>query len=323
MTDLMHGLIQVKDPLTLFAFISLVFLVAFRTKKVPELFFDIAKEKLTRERFYQLIHRFMVYGFTAFALLCASAIAGQVLALKTQAKPITLDDLRAELARSKVSDSQKDSALDSYSKGIAYIQQHDFDTAIASLQNSISQVPTLAAEYTLAYLYQKKGDAENTKVHAANAHSSAAKTGESLGELRIERLTSSSGGSAATGTGGWVGDKKPLPDGGKTPEEASWISPGMYVLNSNLSYNEYRYYKIRLKKGQTLVVEMKTSDTGNYAGASIYDADAVVKNENRIVASRSTIATTRWSVPADTVSYVAIGGYFGASANSFYHISIE
>jgi len=319
----MHGLIQVKDPLTLFAFISLVFLVAFRTKRVPELFFNIAKEKLTKERFYRLIHRFMLYGFTAFALLCASAIAGQLLALKTQAKPITLDDLRSELARSKASDSQKDSALTSYSDGIAYIQQHDFDKAIQSLQNSIQQVPTLAAHYTLAYLYQKKGDVENAKTHAVAAQSIAARNDDSLGQLRIQRLTSSPGGSAPTNAEGWLGDKKPLPDGGKRFEDASWISPGLYVLNTGLGANDFRYYKIRLKEGQTLVVDMKSTDTAFDAGASIYDGDTVLKRWDVIPGSRSDLRTVKWSVPTDTVLYVSIGGLAGASANTFYRISVE
>ena len=87
MTDLIRALSQVKTPLSLFAFVSLVFLVAFRTKRVPELFFGLAREKLTKERFAQLLHRFMLFAFTAFVLLCVMAVAGQVLALKTQPAP--------------------------------------------------------------------------------------------------------------------------------------------------------------------------------------------------------------------------------------------
>ena len=39
MTELIKGLAHVRDGLTLIAFLCLVLLVAFRTKKVPELFF--------------------------------------------------------------------------------------------------------------------------------------------------------------------------------------------------------------------------------------------------------------------------------------------
>lgn len=323
MVDLMRALIQVKDPLTLFAFVSLVFLAAFRTKKVPELFFTLAKEKLTKERFSQLLHRFMLYGFTAFVLLCGSAVAGQLLALKTQSKPITLDDLRAELKNINVPDAQKQTALTSYSEGVAFIQQHDFDKAIQSLQNSISQVPTLAAQYTLAFLYQKKGDTQNAKTHAAAAQSIATLNGDRIGELRVQQLAFSPGGSAAAENPSMVGAKAPLPDGGKTPEEATWISPGLYVLNSQLRGSDYRYYKIRVKGGQTLVVDMKTSDTGTYAGASIYDANALVKAGDNLVGTRSDLRTTKWEAPADTVLYVSIGSEYGASANTFYRISIQ
>jgi tetratricopeptide (TPR) repeat protein len=322
MADLMRALIQVKDPLTLFAFVSLVFLVAFRTKKVPELFFGLAKEKLTKERFSQLLHRFMLYGFVAFVLLCASAVTGQVLALKTQAKPITLDDLRSELKNINLPDAQKQTALHAYSEGIVYIQQRDFDRAIQSLQNSIGQVPTLSAQYTLAYLYQKKGDTENAKTHAAAAQSIANLNGDSLAQVRLQQLAASPGGSAAQKSS-MVGDKSPLPEGGKTPEDAPWISPGLYVLNSQLGSDVYWYYKMRVKVGETVVVDFKTSDTGIYAGASIYDANAVLKASGRLVASRSELSTIRWGPPADTVLYISIGSSFGANATTLYRISIQ
>jgi hypothetical protein len=45
MTDLIRALIQIKTPLSLFAFVSLIFLMALRTRRVPELFFELAKEK--------------------------------------------------------------------------------------------------------------------------------------------------------------------------------------------------------------------------------------------------------------------------------------
>ena len=40
MTDLIRALIQIKTPLSLFAFVSLVFLIAFLAKRVPELSSD-------------------------------------------------------------------------------------------------------------------------------------------------------------------------------------------------------------------------------------------------------------------------------------------
>jgi len=55
MTELVKGLIQVRDALTLIAFLSLVLLVAFRTPKVPELFFGLVRDKLTRQEFSHMI----------------------------------------------------------------------------------------------------------------------------------------------------------------------------------------------------------------------------------------------------------------------------
>ncbi len=61
MVDLIRALIQVKTPLTLFAFVSLVFLMAFRTEQVPKMFFSQLK-KLAPEQLAQLLRRFMLFG---------------------------------------------------------------------------------------------------------------------------------------------------------------------------------------------------------------------------------------------------------------------
>jgi len=137
MVDLVQALIQVKTPLTLFAFVSLVFLAAFRTQRVPELFFEMAKVKLSKDQFGRLLHRFMVFGFAAFVLACGVAFAGTVLAYKAKPKPVALDDLRRELQESNAAADQRDAALKSYADGLAYIQQHDFNQAIQSLEQSL------------------------------------------------------------------------------------------------------------------------------------------------------------------------------------------
>ena len=321
MADLMRGLIQVKDPLTLFAFLSLVFLVAFRTKKVPELFFGLAKDKLTKERFSQLLHRFMLYGFTGFVLLCISAVAGQVLDFKAQAKPITVEDLRAELKNISRPDTDKQAALNSYSMGLAYVQQRDLDKAIESLQASINQVPTLSAQYTLAYLYQQKGDARNAADHLAAAQVIADNSGDSLAKLRVVQLGASQV-AAKSESHGMVGDKRRLPEGGKKPEDAPSISPGLYVSNIALSNNEFRYFKTSIRAGQTLVIDIMTSDTGTYAFASIYDADAILKASDGLMA-RSNLKSIKWQAPGDTLLYLSIGSEYGNSPNTFYRISIR
>lgn len=321
MADLIRGLIQVKDPLTLFAFVSLVFLAAFKTKQVPEMFFGLAKEKLTRERFSQLLHRFMLYGFAAFVLLCGTAVVGEVLALKTQAKPISIEDLLAELKQLNVSEDRKQSAATSYSEAMAYVQQKEFDSAIQSLQNSINAVPSLAAQYTLAYLYQKKGDAANARKHAVAARVLAQEQGDSLAQVRLDQLSAAAVAQSEDRT--TIGPKTPLPEGGRSLDEAVPLAPGLYGLTSEMGSKVYRYYKMRVKAGHSLIVDLRTSDTGIYAAASIYNQAGEIKAGDGIVAGRSQLRTVRWDVPTDMLVYVSIGSEFRTEANTVYKISIQ
>src|SRR5947209_6537820 len=66
MVELIKGLASVRDGLTLIAFLSLVLLLALRTKKVPELVFGLVRDKLTRQQFYALLNRVLTLGFIAF-----------------------------------------------------------------------------------------------------------------------------------------------------------------------------------------------------------------------------------------------------------------
>lgn len=324
MTDLIRALIQVKTPLSLFAFVSLVFLVAFRTKRVPELFFGLAREKLTKERFAQLLHRFMLFAFTAFVLLCVIAVAGQILALKTQPRPLSLDDLRGELKIASGSEDRKQVALKEYADGLAHIQERDFAQAIQALQKSVESIPTLSAQITLAYLYEKQGDRENAKKYATAAQSLASLRGDSMAQVRLEQL-SASGSGEARGSRLLVGDKAPLPEGGKAFEEAVAISPGLYVTTHDLAPNVFQYFRLRLKAGQTLRIDLRTPDAGGTAGASIYDSDGVLKQSDNASHSGE-LKTVRWSPEVNGVIYLSIGnrsGVYQNSANTVYRISIE
>ena len=188
--DLIEALIQVKDPLTLAAFFSAVLLLAFRTRKVPEMFFGLLKEKLSKERFAQVLHRFMVLGFSSLCVLCAVAVAGQILAHKTQAQALSLQDLRRELANIRTSDDKATAALNSYAEGLARINAGQIAEAIEALKRSVDQVPTLTAQYTLAYLYEKQGDHQRSKEYAVKASTLAQTRGDSLAEVRLERVAS-------------------------------------------------------------------------------------------------------------------------------------
>ena len=324
MVDLIRALIQVKTPLTLFAFVSLVFLIAFRTQRVPELFFGLAKEKLTRERFAQLLHRFMLFGLIGFVLVVGLAFAGQILALKTQTQPLKLDELRDELKETNASEIQVKSAMEAYTDGLARLSVHDLTAAIQSLQKSFDAVPTLSAQTTLAYLYRKQRDTENAKKYGVSALALATQRGDSVAQVRLRAFITSL--SNQSEQGGMVGDEKPFPQGGKSFKDAVPVSPGLYVTTSGLSPSEKRYYKIRLKADQTLRIDCRTSDAREYAtaGASIYDADGVMKPQPAVTTGRSRLVTVQWTTPVEGVLFFSIGSDnpFGNDANSVYRISI-
>jgi len=320
MVDLIRALIQVKTPLTLFAFVSLVFLAAFRTKGVPELFFGLAKEKLTKERFAQLLHRFMLFGFIAFVLLCGMAAVGQVLAYKTQGQ-VSLNELRDELKNVSASEAQREAALKAYADGLAYIQQHDLAQAIQALHHSIDAIPTLSAQTTLAFLYQKQGDQESAMKYAASAQSLANQRGDSLALVRLQQLSEGGGGDAGTDM---VGDKKPFPEGGKSFEDAMTMSPGLYLTTHDVESGQLRYYKMRLKAGQTLRIKFRSPDTGGDTFASIYDANGGLKQSDGIYGERNELKTVQWNTPVDGLVYLSVGNYNqNNAANSVYRISIQ
>jgi tetratricopeptide (TPR) repeat protein len=320
MVDLIRALIQVKTPLTLFAFVSLVFLAAFRTQRVPELFYELVKGKVTPPQFARLLNRFMLFGFAAFVLVCGVAFAGTVLAYKAKAKPAELDDLRRELQESNAAADQRDAALKSYANGLAYIQQHDFNQAIQSLEQSIAAIPTLSAQTTLAYLYQKQGDDANAKKYAAAAQSLANQRGDSIAQLRLEQLLNTGTDAGSTSL---VGVKKQFPEGGKSFEEAVAISPGRYITTHELAGGQFQYYSVRLKAGQTLRIDFRSPDTGGRAYASIYDSNGALQQGDG-AGGRSELKTVRWSTSVDTLLYLSIGNNeWENDAGGVYLISIQ
>jgi len=303
MVDLIRALIQVKTPLTLFAFVSLVFLAAFRTQRVPELFYQLVKGKVTPPQFARLLNRFMLFGFAAFVLVCGVAFTGTVLAYKAKARPAELDDLRRELQESNAAADQRDAALKSYANGLAYIQQHDFNQAIQSLEQSIAAIPTLSAQTTLAYLYQKQGDDANAKKYAAAAQPLANQRGDSIAQLRLEQLLNTGTDAGSTSL---VGVKKQFPEGGKSFEEAVAISPGRYITTHELAGGQFQYYSVHLKAGQTLRIDFRSPDTGGRAYAPIYDSNGALQQGDG-AGGRSKLKTVRWSTSVDTLLYLSIG----------------
>jgi hypothetical protein len=334
MSDLIKGLIYVRDPLTLFALLSLVFLVAFKTRRVPELFFALAGKKLTREHFSSLLHRFMLYGFSGFVLVCGVAVVGQVLAYASRNRPYSVEDARKEIATSSVSEEQKQAAVKAYSEGLDAVKKEDFDQAIQSLQASLNAVPTLTAEYTLAYLYKKKGNLREASKHATEAIK-LVKPGDPMALVRAEQLAKSVSAEANSDNppnslGTTVkcqmigGPKSPFPTPGKSLDDATTISPGLYIWKESLGGNDKRYFKMHLRSHQTLAIDFRTPDSESpFAGATIYDGNGDSKYVGFIHMQRSTLASIAWSPSTDGWVYFSVGYESGVTPETLYCVSVR
>jgi len=198
MRALIDTVVRVKDPITLFAFIAVIALIAFRTKTVPQATFKLVNTKMTREHFSRLLNRALTYTFVIFLVLCAVAVCGQVLDYLTTARAASLDDLKAELAKGKADERAAQQALDAYKEGVAKEKADDVRGAIASLEQSIKAVPTAAARQTLLLLYRRAGETERESKLAAQIVADAREKGGILRALKVDRLVkpSESGGSS-------------------------------------------------------------------------------------------------------------------------------
>ena len=334
MSDVIKGLIYVRDPLTLFAFLSLIFLVAFKTRRVPELFFALAGKKLTREQFSSLLHRFILYGFVGFVLVCGVAVVGHVLAYVSRTRPYSVEDARKEIATSSVSEEQKQAAMKAYSEGLDGVKKEDFDQAIQSLQASLNAVPTLTAEYTLAYLFKKKGNLAEAGKHAAEALK-LVKPGDPMVFVRAEQLAKSVSEEANSDNppnslGTTVkcqmigGRKSSFPTPGKSLDDATKILPGLYIWKESLGGKDKRYFKMHLRSHQTLAIDFRTPDSEHpSAGATIYDGNGDSQDVGDIHMHRSTLASIAWSPSTDGWVYFSVGHQLGVTPDTLYCVSVR
>src|SRR5262249_29730779 len=270
MTELIKGLVQVRDALTLIAFLSLILLAAFRTQKVPELFFGLVRDKLTRAEFAALLRRFMTLGFTAFLVLVVLAATAQVLNHLTQPDGLTLEDLRSELAKTKASDDAKVHAEAQFKLATDQINRRDFDGAIASLQESMRAIPTLTAQEMLTYLYRDKGDKANEAAAWETAVKTARQRSDPVALARLDR----SGPSGATldpeGEHDLIGSSAPLPKAGDRYETAVKLSPGFYSCAQDAMCAPW-WYTLYLRTGQDLRVKLRTPPyAGGLAGVGVF-----------------------------------------------------
>ena len=327
MSELIKTIINVKDPFALLAFISVVLLLAFKTKAVPELFFGLLKDKLTKERFSHLLHRFMLLGFGSFILLCGLAVIGQILAHKAEAKPMTIEDFRTEIQSLKSAPNQEalQQATKAYEEGMSHIDRKEFDQAIKSLQDSISKIPTLSAEYTLAYLYQKAGDAENAKKHAKEASLLAQTRGSSFDSVKVDKLSkeietqdnTAGANNPSNGNNSLIGPKTELPEVGDSFENAHPISPGSYIHNAP-NWGAH-YFKLTLKKDQVLTIKFRTPESGAHAMPKIFDKDGGGLKQGDAWGN-SIVSLLEWKALEDGTYYI---NFTEGAPGTVYLISIQ
>lgn len=274
MVGLINGLVHVKDALSLTAFLALVLLGAFRTKRVPELFFGLLRDKLTRQQFAMLLNRFMTLGFAAFLALLALAVTSQVLSHLTTPSALTVGDLRNELAKTSQSVEDKIHAEAQYTLAMEKLGQRDFDGAIAALNNSINSIPTLTAKEMLIYLYRQKGDLADASKAWEEAVKTARQSGDTLALARLDNIAVPSGIPSAEGEHDLIGASTALPKGGDRYETATTLPEGFYSC-SNCNLDELRWYKTNIDAGQNVRIKIRGALSG-WSQASIFGTNGQI-----------------------------------------------
>ena len=327
MTELIKGLVQVRDGLSLIAFLALVLLVAFRTQKVPEMFFGLVRDKLTRQEFAALLRRFMIMGFVAFLVLVSLAVVAQVLNHMTQPSSLNIDDLRRELAKTAADEDRKLHAEAQYKLALDNLNQRNIAAAIASLQESIRAVPTLTAQEMLSYLYRQTRDFANESAAWEAAVKMARKSGDSLALARLDRNSVPRAIPEAEGEHDLIGRSTPLPKGGDRYETAAKISPGFYGC-AETGGCFWWWYTVYLHTGQSLNVKFRTPQAGGaLAGVALYgtngepvagagDGPETMRGN---AAAPGTVRQVTWAPPVSGWHFLRVGGDKGA----VYHLAVQ
>jgi len=325
MSELIQAVVTIKDPFTLFAFLAVVLLIAFKTKSVPESMFKLVSAKITRERFYALLNRAMLSAVGIFLVLCGIAVLGQVLNYKTAVRAASVEDLKEELAQGRADGTAARHALEEYQKGLALAQDQKLSDAIGSLEASLKAVPTAAARETLALLYQRVGNRTGAIELAEQAVQAARESGGAVKTVRAERLLSAVQApapavvsKACPSGAGLIGPKLDLPPGGDAFETAPLLAPCVYQGMLDSKSEKWAYYKFSLQAGQTLKVVMRSRDSsasyllfrlhgpdgGLIGGYSTHDESVVTK-------------PLEYKADASGAAYVSVAGGVRGSAFEF------
>jgi len=292
---------------------------------VPELFFGLVRDKLTRQEFSALLRRFMILGFAAFLALVALAVLAQVLNRATQPGGLTIGDLRSELAKSEAAQEQKIHAEAQYQLAMEKLNGRDFDGAIQALQASIAAIPSLTAQEMLIYLYRQKGDLGSASNAWEAAEKTARKSGNAIALARLDNTGAPRAIPSAEGDHDLIGNSTPLPKGGEGLDTAVKIPPGFYsCADSSGCVGWYTFY---LGTGQTLEVRFRSPAMGGVAGVGIYgtngqglksagDSPGTMRGN---AGPGSSIYQCSWTAPASGWHFLRIG----ADAGTVYRLTIR
>jgi tetratricopeptide (TPR) repeat protein len=155
----------------------------------------------------------------------------------------------------------------------------------------------------------------------------AQKNAQMLAELKSSRVESvqkqEANPDSSASAEGMLGQKAPLPEGGRSFEQAVTIKPGLYLSTEKLEGGAFQYFKMYLRAGQTIVVKLRTDEKGSVADMGIYDGDGGAKPRASVCCGGNLLDTTEWSPGVDGWVYLSIGGSLGNSANTVYRIAIK
>ena len=260
----------------------------------------------------------MTSGFVVVVLLCCLTAASQFLKSWTEVKLATADSFRGELQRINLASEERQERVSRFEQAMS-IAETEPAKAIEILEQLAAESETFALLYNLGLLRSRTGNTEKARDHIRRARQLA--SGRSLlDSVRVEVLAEKSEG---PGECSLVGRHKEFPEGGRSFEQASRVSPGLYAWSRPLGRNQYEYFKIPVKTCQRLVVKFRTPNGGGYAGATIHGADGGNVESEVIIGDRSAVREIGHLPPNGADLFITIGNEYEKNApGSVYRICI-
>ncbi len=101
-----------------------------------------------------------------------------------------------------------------------------------------------------------------------------------------------------------------LPKGSSDFESAVEIESGEYLVDREIEDSTYEFFKIEVKAGQALKIEMLTPASGGYAGAAIYNPEKEKVIEDVIIGEPNQKLTLNWLSNASGKFFLSIGNEY-------------